>query len=87
MRSRKVEEEVEDNGEETIVKVGKTGGKVETYSLMGSEPTVADALEAASITLSKGDRIRVNGDAAEEDQEVYDDDIITVAGKVSGGSN
>lgn len=83
-RNRKVEEE---NDNETIVKVGKTGGKVETYSLMGDEPTVSDALEAAGITLSKGDRIRVNGDAADEDDAVYSDDIVTIAGKVSGGSN
>lgn len=83
MRSRKVDEDTA----ETIVKVGKTGGKVDTYSLEGNEPTVADALEAAGIVLAKGERVRVNGDAADEDQEVYSDDIITVTGKVSGGSN
>lgn len=72
---------------ETLVKVGRTGGRVEEYSLEGEEPTIADALSAAGITISKGDRIRLNGDAAEEDEVVQGGDIITIAGKVSGGSN
>lgn len=84
MARRHVEETSED---EILVKVGRTGGRVEEYSLTGDEPTVADALQAAGITISKGDRIRLNGDTADEDETVEDQDIITVAGKVSGGSN
>lgn len=78
-------EEVDED--EILVKVGRTGGRVEEYSLEGDEPTVSDALQAAGITISKGDRIRLNGETADEDDEVEDGDIITIAGKVSGGSN
>jgi sulfur carrier protein ThiS len=83
-RRRQVEEE---DVTETLVKVGRTGGRVEEYSLEGDEPTVADALQAAGITISKGDRIRLNGETATEDDEVQSGDIVTIAGKVSGGSN
>lgn len=79
-RKKKVEEE-----QETLVKVGRTGGRVEEYSLEGDEPTVGDALALAGLSVSKGDRIRLNGDAADEDTIVEDGDIITMAGKVSGG--
>lgn len=71
---------------EILVKVGRTGGRVEEYSLTGTEPTVADALEAAGLSVSKGDRIRVNGDTAEDDTILENGDVITVSGKVSGGS-
>lgn len=70
----------------TTVKVGRTGGRVEEYILEGDEPTVGDALSAANISTSKGDRIRLNGDVVDEDTIVENDDIITVAGKVSGGN-
>ena len=85
-KSRSRDEDEEENADETLVKVGRTGGRVEEYSLEGDEPTVADALAAAGISISKGDRIRLNGDAADEDEAVQDGDIVTVAGKVSGGS-
>lgn len=72
---------------EISVKVGRTGGRVEEYLLEGDEPTVGDALAAAGIELSKGQRVRVGGESAEEDTIVEDGDIITVQGKVSGGNN
>lgn len=77
----------EESDTETLVKVGRSGGRVEEYSLTEEDPTVADALAAAGISISKGDRIRLNGETADEDEDVEDGDIITVAGKVSGGSN
>lgn len=80
-RRKKVETE-----EEVLVKVGRSGGRVEEYSLTGEEPTVGDALVAAGITISKGDRIRLNGETADEDEIVEEGDIVTIAGKVSGGS-
>ena len=83
MARRRTAEADDDN--EVLVKVGRSGGRVEEYSLTGDEPTVADALAAASISISKGDRIRLNGETADEDEVVEDGDIITVAGKVSGG--
>ena len=73
--------------EEVIVKIGRSGGRVESYSIEGSDPTVADALEAAGISLTKGERIRLNGESADEDEEIQTDDIITIAGKVSGGGS
>ena len=63
---------------EILVKVGRTGGRVEEYSLEGDEPTVEDALQAAGITLTKGERIRLNGETADEGDSVDDGDIITV---------
>lgn len=72
---------------EIIVKVGRTGKKVETYSITAEDPTVEDALEAAGITVSKGDRVRLDGETVELDEAIEDGAIITVAGKVSGGKN
>lgn len=74
------------NRKTITVKVGRTGGRVKEYVLEGEEPTIADALEAADISSTKGDRVRLNGDIADEDTVVEDGDIITVAGRVSGGS-
>lgn len=68
----------------TSVKVGRTGGKVEEYELEGDEPTVADALEEAGISTSKGDRIRMDGEIVDRDTIVEDGAIIMVAGKVAG---
>lgn len=68
-----------------LVKVGRMGGRVEEYSIAGASPTVADALEAADIHVSKGDRIRLNAETVNQGDEVRNGDIITVAGKVSGG--
>lgn len=82
-RRRKTEETTE---QETMVKVGRSGGRVEEYSLTGEDPTVEDALRAAGVNTTKGDRIRLNGETADEDEIVEDGDIITIAGKVSGGS-
>lgn len=68
------------------VQVGRNGGRVEKYALTLASPTIADALEAADITLTKGDKIRLNGDSAYEADDIKNGDIITIAGKVSGGS-
>jgi uncharacterized protein YabE (DUF348 family) len=70
----------------TTVKVGRTGGKVEEYELEGEEPTVGDALEEAGISVSKGDRIRMDGDLVDRDTIVEAGAIIMVSGKVSGGN-
>jgi sulfur carrier protein ThiS len=70
----------------TLVKVSRTGGRVEEYALEGEEPTVGDALQKAGITLTKGDRVRIGGDVVDVDTIVDDGDIITIAGKVSGGN-
>ena len=83
-RSTRVEEADED---EILVSVGRTGKKVERYSITAEDPTVEDALEAAGITVSKGDRVRLDGETVELDEPIEDGAIITVAGKVSGGSS
>jgi hypothetical protein len=75
-----------DEEKQTFVKISRTGGRVEEYQLDGDEPTVGDALQKAGITLVKGDRVRIGGDQADEDTIVDDGDIITIAGRVSGGS-
>jgi len=69
--------------EEILVRVGKTGGEVKEYAFEEGA-TVEDALETAKLN---GDsvRVRVNGKAAELDDELEDGDIVMVAGKVKGG--
>ena len=66
------------------VKVGRTGGRIEEYALEGDEPTVGEALEAAGISTSKGDRIRADGDVVDRDTIAEDGQIIMVSGKVAG---
>lgn len=75
--------EVEES--EILVKVGRSGGRVEEFAITGEDLTVADALEAAGISVTKGDRIRVNSEIADKSDDISDGDIITVSGKVSGG--
>lgn len=71
--------------EEVLVKVGRSGGEVKEYSV-SEDATVLDVLNAAGITLTKGERLRLNGDAVEEDDAVDDGDIITISGKVAGAT-
>ena len=70
----------------TTVKVGRTGGRVESYELEGDEPTVGEALEEAGLSVSKGDRIRMDGVIVDRDTIVEDGAIIMVAGKVAGAT-
>lgn len=71
--------------EEVLVKVGRSGGKVEEYSV-SEDATVLDVLNAAGLTLTKGERLRLNGGAAEEDDGIDDGDVITISGKVAGAA-
>lgn len=81
---RRHNEEVDSNEtDQIIVKVGRPGGKIEEYSL-DEDSTVEDALKAADIDTSKGDRIRVNNDSVVLDDVLEHGDLITVAGKVAG---
>ncbi len=66
-----------------LVKVARTGGAVTEYCLDG-EKTVEEALGLANISVSKGDRIRVDGKIADLDTKLKNGDIVTVAGKVAG---
>lgn len=70
----------------TTVKVGRSGGNVEKYSLPGDEPTVGDALDEAGISTSKGDRIRMDGEVVDRDTIVEEGAIITVQAKVAGAT-
>lgn len=67
-----------------FVKVARTGGVVKEIALNGDN-TVKAAIEAAGVGSDSKDRIRVNGRPADSDTKVKDGDIITVAGKISGG--
>lgn len=66
------------------VKVAQTGGEVKVY-LLEEGDTVETALEKAGINADSAKRIRVNGDAADLDDELEDGDRITVSGKIKGG--
>ena len=70
--------------EEFIVKVARTGGRVVEVSVEAGA-TVEDALEASGIDYSSTDRIRKNGNTADFDATVSQNDVITVAGKIKGG--
>ncbi len=67
-----------------FVKVARTGGTVHEVALNG-ENTVKAAVDAAELGHDSADRIRVNGRVADENTKVKDGDIITIAGKISGG--
>lgn len=84
LRKKKVEEEAV---EQTLVKIVKTGGKIEEYLFEGDEPTVDDALEAAGMEITKGQRVRMDGDLVDGDTIVEDGSVLTVTGKVAGGAN
>lgn len=67
------------------VTVGRHSGSVNDYTIATANPTVGDALEQAGIELTKGDRIRLNGDTVLAGDKISNDDVITVTGRVSGG--
>ena len=73
-----------DKVETITVKIGRTGSRIEEYALEGEEPTVGDALEAAGISTSKGDKIRMDGELVDRDTIVEDSAIIMISGKVAG---
>lgn len=72
------------NDNHITVKVARTGQPVTEVALNGSK-MVEDALVAANVDFSARDRIRVNGDSASLDDELSQDDIVTISGKVQGG--
>ncbi len=67
------------------VTVGRHSGSVNEYTIDIANPTVQDALDKAGIDLTKGDRIRLNGDTVMVGDKIANDDVITVTGRVSGG--
>ena len=71
---------------EIEVKVARTGGKPEVY-VLEEGATAEDALDAAGITYNRRDRVRINGDIAELDDELEDGDRVTVTGKIQGGKS
>ena len=79
---RKRKNEEEDGA--ILVKVARTGGQVVEVSLNGGR-TVEDAIDAADIEYNSRDRIRVNGEPADLDDDLEDGDIVTLSGKIKGG--
>lgn len=67
-----------------FVKVARTGGLVSEVLLDGGR-TVEDALTAGDIDFDEDEKIRVNGKPADLDDNLRDGDVVTIAGKVSGG--
>lgn len=72
-----------DSNEEMLVKVGRSGGEVKEYAVK-DRATLLDVLEVAGLVLTQGERVRVNGESASEDDIVEDGDIVIVSGKVAG---
>ena len=67
-----------------FVQFARTGGEVTQYCLDGAR-TVSALLEMAGDSLHDEDRIRVNGKNADEKTTLRNGNIVTVAGRVSGG--
>lgn len=70
--------------DEIEVKVARTGGEVKTVLLNGDR-TVADALDAASISYDENSRIRVNGEEVDLDDVLKDGERVVLSGKIKGG--
>ena len=67
-----------------IVKVAKVGETVKEV-MLESDSTVEDALEAAGYEPECED-VRCNGKKAKAENIVEDGDILTIVGKIEGGS-
>lgn len=74
---RKITSEIE-------VKVGRIGAPVTLVTLNGNR-TVADALKAASITPKDTETVRINGENASMDDELENNDKVTLVKGVAGG--
>lgn len=69
-----------------LVKVAKTGGAVTEVLLDSTNNTVADALSAASMELSAGQRVRVDNRTADEDTELKNGSVVVISGSIKGGN-
>lgn len=65
------------------VSVGRVPGEIKTYSVE-SPATVADALSAASITVSSGENIVLNGTPADTETELQDRATVLLTRQVKG---
>lgn len=70
--------------EEIVVKVARTGTRLEEVALDGGH-TVEDALMAAEITPKETEEVRINGEPAELDDELEDGDRVILVKNISGG--
>lgn len=68
------------------VKFVGANGKVENYTYE-EEMTVSDLFDMAGYEMADGIKIKVNGSKADEETELEAGDVVTVAGKIEGGSN
>lgn len=66
-----------------FVKVCQLGSEVHEYGLNGAR-TVKAALEAAGLNAEGADKIRVNGQPATLEQELENEQIVTIAGRIEG---
>ena len=71
---------------EIFVKVAKTGGLVTEVCLNGGR-SVADALEAGGYDYEAEYKVRVNGEPADMEDELSNGDVVTIAGKIEGGTH
>lgn len=66
-----------------MIKIGKLPGTIKEVALNGDR-TVAAALEAAEISETDGYELRVNGNTAESETELYENDIVLMVKKIKG---
>ena len=69
---------------ELTVKIGRATEPIEEVTL-SKGATIEDALEKAGIDVSESESLWVDGEKAEFDSEVEDNDIIQITGKKEGG--
>lgn len=69
---------------EIEVKVGRIGGVVQIVTL-NSERTVADALKASGLNPKDTETVRINGRDADMDDELSNNDKVTLVKHVAGG--
>lgn len=67
------------------VRVAQIGGEIKEIALEEGS-TIEDALNAAGIDPNGGQRIRVDGETAELQDELEDGDYVTLSGKIKGGT-
>lgn len=67
------------------VKVARVGGALQTF-LVEEGTTVEEVLEMADIPTGQYERIRVNGETADIEDVVESGDLVTLSGKIKGGT-
>jgi len=67
------------------VELAQGEGPVSSFMLEDGRCRVSDLLSTASVSLD-GRKVRVNGEAADDDTRLHDGDLVMLYQKVAGGT-